>query len=457
MLLSFSFPSVTPLNTEKKKSQLAQDPNEIDIQDEDENENENEKNLHNVTASKDTNRLSGEDINCFFDYGIGSLFLHPMISSYFPEISQDTASEIFVTSNDVLALLASAARQDLRNATVDELQLYLCEEFYVFSLIEVGIILSSNLKLEMVMINHVYAARMRVLTEIQKKQLDELNRQERQLKESYQSDRKKTNSSIETGTGSNSNFKLTVEQQSDIRSITPKLNLPSRPNVALFLSQCTILLSDNPHSPSFSKVLESVEKVCKQNHYSNHSSNSKDQSVSKGNNKKGRKRKNTNETTFETDQLGSGLELGQKGESVMEEGISEDQFKVTQQLKEIAAEYIMLHLGGTKYRAKRFSIVNNSTDNDGGAVCQDDNNEAEASNEAILISSCNRNPEARSEAFCQQDSNDSTTNQKDSNLTTESVGDTVHDDTNHNVKENHDVMTSAINTSSAISVVAVTG
>lgn len=298
---------------------------------------------------------------CFLDYGIGPLHQHPTVKLYFPDIASRSL-DYLITSEDVLTHLAQSEIIDLKSSTTAELEFFLCKEFEVHNLQDIGIIITGNLKLEMVMISHVHAARMRVLTEIQKKQLDDFARQERHIIDSYppsgHGSRKKTGQ-YRTSIGGTSTIE-TMEKEITLRSkidtiCAPKLTASSNTRVASFVDQCATFLSDSPYSPSYAKVLEAVDKVSR-----DRGKNSNNQVDLDKRMKKKRKRRKTEAKSCSNDDVTDWLDVsdptvGLEIELKAESRTDNSDFQSTKLLLEVVADYVMLFLGGEKYRAKRFS------------------------------------------------------------------------------------------------------
>ena len=155
-------------------------------------------------------------VSSFTDFGLGPLYLHTLVSLYFPVqqylqtisntdgnntttttttngSNSSSSSEVldhFVTARDVLSCLASAetlplslttANSDSLSSSAAVVESYLCEQYEVTSLLEVGIVLSGDMMLEMLMLSHVQAARLKLLAEIQKQQLNDFAQHEKDI------------------------------------------------------------------------------------------------------------------------------------------------------------------------------------------------------------------------------------------------------------------------------------
>lgn len=356
-LLSFSIPSIASLQIQNRKvlnerEQLqVQDPNEIDIDDQE-----------NVTFSIDSNNLDNCDgkplvYSSFLDFGLGPLYSHPVVCLYFPGISSDITTEPFISSAAILNCLASSDT-NLRYASTDEMEVSLCAEFGVKHLLDLGIILGGNLKMEMLMISHVHAARMKLLTEIQKKLLNDYACQEKNIRESYpssgqRSDRKSI-ARNNAASGCNEVGSDEINTQNVPSSgIIPKLSVPVRPNIISFMTQCEMQLADSSYSPSFSKAFDAVDKICKEG--INRIRKLERKNDTKSSKKRARRTIETIYTDFEEASSYSNVEVVEiDDEATTGAGCVSMPLATLDLLKEVAAEYLMLHIGGEKYRAKRF-------------------------------------------------------------------------------------------------------
>ena len=192
MLHSFSIPSMRSLQVSKTVDTsmvvtVSTDPNEINLDDD-----------PHLTADPIEPTTTIPAVISFTDFGIGPLYLHALVSLYFPvqqylqTISSSSSSEIFdhfITARDVLSCLAAAETlplsltnsNSLSSSTAVAVESYLCEQYEVTSLLEVGIVLSGDMMLEMLMISHVQAARLKLLAEIQKQQLNDFAQREKDI------------------------------------------------------------------------------------------------------------------------------------------------------------------------------------------------------------------------------------------------------------------------------------
>jgi Domain of unknown function (DUF3883) len=347
VLRSFMIPTVSIfISTQQPKNK---DPNEINVDDPD------------LTHFDDV-KSTPDAISSFNDYGIGPLYLHPSISSYFPELAQDGCTKLFVTSSDVLGCLASS-ESDLSSFSIEDIEFYLCEEFGTSSMLNIGIIITGNLKLEIVMLRHVHAARVRLLTEIQRGLLEEYAIQERKMKGTTPSGTQLTRQRKDSSKGNSLNLSadptnLSVTSSGNQRQTSDSMTNveiticsieSSRQGVSSFVNRCSSLLSGSLYSPSFSKVLDAVERVCREHE--------KDDKIAGNNRKKrSRSRKTPEITEITAWEAQEGVGEGEGGEEE-EDIISREASSLTAtslaSLKEMAAEYVMLHLGGDKYRSKR--------------------------------------------------------------------------------------------------------
>jgi hypothetical protein len=349
VLRSFMIPTVSILisTQQPEKIKQNQDPNEINVDDPDLTHFDDVKSIPDVISS-------------FNDYGIGPLYLHPSISSYFPKLAQDGCTELFVTSSDVLGCLASS-ESDLSSFSIDDMEFCLCEEFGTSSMLNIGIIITGNLKLEIVMLRHVHAARVRLLTEIQRGLLEEYAIQERKIKGTTPSGTQLTRQRKDSSKGNSlnlsaapTNFSITSSDNERQRSdsmtnveITICSIESSRQGVSSFVNRCSSLLSGSLYSPSFRKVLDAVETVCREHET--------DDKIAGNNRKKRPRSRKTPEITEITaweakEGVGEG---GEEQEDIISKEASSLSTTSLASLQEMAAEYVMLHLGGDKYRSKR--------------------------------------------------------------------------------------------------------
>jgi Domain of unknown function (DUF3883) len=350
VLRSFMIPSVSTITSTQlpEQTQQNQDPNEINVDDPE------------VTQCEDLKSTS-DTISSFYDYGIGPLYLHPSVSSYFPELARVGCTEHFVTSSNILGCMASS-ESDLSLFSIEDLESCLCEEFGVSNLLNIGIIITGNLKLEIVMLRHVHAARVKLLTEVQKGLLEEYAIQERKMRETTLSNtqhtrQKKDSSKVSIVPAGPTNLSMSAsgglaESSDCLKSIEITVSSieSTRQGVSSFLTRCSSLMSDSPYSPSFSKVLDAVEKVCREHE--------KDDKIAGNKRKKrprGRKTPELTESSAWEEIEGENEGEGEEQECAPEEAsyIALSSSTGIASLKEIAAEYVMLCLGGDKYRSKR--------------------------------------------------------------------------------------------------------
>ena len=364
-LRSFSIPSMVSLQLQNqkflngKKEHHSPDPNEIDIE-----------NLEG--DSYDAIQCDENQLICttFLDFGLGPLYTHPAVCQYFPEIPSFVATEAFISAAEILHCLASS-ETDFKVVSINEIEKILCKEFGSKNLLSLGIILGGNLKLEMLMISHVHAARMKLLTEIQKKHLYDYACQEKLIRQNYPSsgDRVYRNSS-ERSRSINGNdevgsdeIKLSANQGQIIGKefsceVIPKLLASSRPNVSSLVARCESYFSDSAYSPSFSKALDAVDKFCKESIDISRKAEEINSPKIKSSKKRARRKRDESHSEYEeASSFSISSRQGQYDDtaSLLVDCVNMP-VKTLDLLKEVAAEYLMLHTGGEKYRAKRFLV-----------------------------------------------------------------------------------------------------
>ena len=367
-LRSFSIPSMASLQMQNQKfmngkeESYSHDPNEIDI--------ENMENF--VDDSYKTIQYDENHFTCksFLDFGLGPLYNHPVVCQYFPEITSCIATEAFISAAEILNCLATSDT-DFKDASIIEIEQILCKKLGVKDLLKLGIILGGNLKLEMLMISHVNAARMKLLIEIQKKHIYDYACQERLTHQSYSSsgDRVQRNTSERNRSINGNNevgsdqITMSADQGQKIGKVSsseaiPKLVASSRSNVSSLVTQCELYFSDSAYSPSFSKALDAVDKFCKES--ISRKVEETNSSKIKSNKKRARRKKEESHSEYEEPSSLSELStLTHFNDAASSAAFCANvPLKTLDLLKEVAAEYLMLHIGGEKYRAKRF--VNSS-------------------------------------------------------------------------------------------------
>ena len=372
-LRSFSIPSMASLQMQNqnflngKEESCSHDPNEIDIE-----------NLENFADdSYKSIQYDENHFTCksFSDFGLGPLYNHPVVCQYFPEITSCIATEPFISAAEILNCLATSDT-DFKDASIIEIEQILCKKLGVKDLLKLGIILGGNLKLEMLMISHVNAARMKLLIEIQKKHIYDYACQERLTHQSYSSsgDRVQRNTSERNRSINGNNevgsdqITMSADQGQKIGKVSsseaiPKLVASSRSNVSSLVTQCELYFSDSAYSPSFSKALDAVDKFCKES--ISRKVEETNSSKIKSNKKRARRKKEESHSEYEEPSSLSELStLTHFNDAASSAAFCANvPLKTLDLLKEVAAEYLMLHIGGEKYRAKRF--VNSSCSSTG--------------------------------------------------------------------------------------------
>ena len=338
--------------------QQIKDPHEIDIDD-------LEDSVHVEDGQDKISQECEIGSYSFLDYGIGPLYYHPSVSYYFPQLLQNSTTEYFVTARDILGSLASSLR-NIASDPVDELEIYLCKEFDVNRLSDIGIIITGNLKLEMVMIGHVRAARVRLIVEIQKTYIQQYAGQEKEMRQAYEfaernrRERERERFAVFSEEPSGSFYSDVLPSISTLSSSTTPIGnkskktfvpslITSRGSVTSFVERCSKILNSSPYSPSFQKVLKAVELI------------TESPIVATIQDKRKKKRKHNKEyasaesNTVDYNHLNSEeiIHLLDFTGKNVPRNLPRNDIK---NLQEVAAEYVMLHLGGEKYRIKH--IVN---------------------------------------------------------------------------------------------------
>lgn len=344
VLRSFSLPSLKSLYDQQQSAacnQQIKDPHEIDIDDLEEAANEAIEG--NLSSQEPTIESPS-----FLDYGIGPLYHHPSVSHYFPQLLPNSSTENFVGSTVILRSLATCLK-DISSATVEKLEAFVCKDLEVSKLSDVGIIITGNLKLELTMIGHVHAARVKSIVELSRLYLKHFNDSENEINQAYE---------LTTRNRRQRERELAEEcphvlSQPSSSSILPSNTIPlgdqskrrgvpsvvtTRGAVTSFVARCAAILADSPYSPSFQKALKAVELI----------SQWSGAVPSEGRSKKKRKR---NKEWEPSESYGKRqLDFEEVGDiDWSEKNVPGNDIK---SLQEVAAEYVMLHLGGEKYRVK---------------------------------------------------------------------------------------------------------
>ena len=394
-------------------NQQIKDPHEIDIDD-------LEDSAHVEDGQDYISQERLTDSYSFLDYGIGPLYYHPSVSYYFPQLLQNSTTERFLTAKDILGSLASSLR-NISSDAVDKVESYLCKEFDVNRLADIGIIITGNLKLEMVMIGHVHAARVRLIVEIQKTYIQQYTAQEKEMRQAYEfaerngRERERERFAVFSEEPSESFCSDILSSTSSstsstipISSMSKKLFVPSlktsRGSVTSFVDRCSkILQNSSPYSPSFQKVLKAVEHITE--------SPIIIAAVAPTQDRRKKKRKHNKECSSEesyavdynyvnSEEI---IHLDSTGKNVPRNVPRND----TKNLQEVAAEYVMLHLGGEKYRVKH--IVNECKEDDtvekGEEKEDDEEEEKEHSLEEKNVEVCTLQVEKSEDTSHTEDSN----------------------------------------------------
>lgn len=345
VLRSFSLPTLKSLYDQQQSaacSQQIKDPHEIDIDD-----------LQEAASELIEENLSSQEpaiaSPSFLDYGIGPLYHYPSVSRYFPQLLQNSSTENFVGSTVILRSLASILR-DISCATVEKLEAFVCKDLEVSKLSDIGVIITGNLKLELTMIGHVHAARVKLIVELSRLHLKQFNNSENEMNQAYELAARNRRQREREQAEAYSH----ILSEPFYGSILPSTTLPSgdqskrkgvpsvvttRGAVTSFVDRCSAILADSPYSPSFQKVLKAVELI----------SEGFGAVPSEGKRKK--KRKRNKEWEPSDSNAKRHLDFEEMGDiDCSEKNVPGNNIK---SLQEVAAEYVMLHLGGEKYRAKR--------------------------------------------------------------------------------------------------------
>lgn len=344
VLRSFSLPSLKSLNDQQQSAacnQQIKDPHEIDIDDVEESANE-------AVGENFSSQEPTIESPSFLDYGIGPLYHHPSVSHYFPQLLQNSSTENFVGSTVVLRSLASCLK-DISCATVEKLEAFVCKDLEVSKLSDIGVIVTGNLKLELTMIGHVHAARVKSIVELSRLYLRHFNDSENEMNQAYElttRNRRQRERELaeEYSHVLSEPFSGSIPSSTTIPSgdQCKRKGVPSvvttRGAVTSFVARCAAILADSPYSPSFQKVLKAVEQI----------SDGSGAGPSEGKRKKKRKR---NKEWEPSESYGIRQLDFEEVEDIdwSEKNVPVNDIK---SLQEVAAEYVMLHLGGEKYRVK---------------------------------------------------------------------------------------------------------
>jgi Domain of unknown function (DUF3883) len=344
VLRSFSLPSLKSLYDQQQIAacnQQIKDPHEIDIDDLQEAANEAVR--ENLSAQEPAVAAPS-----FLDYGIGPLYHFPSVSHYFPQLLQNNSTENFVGSTVILRSLASCLK-DISCATVEKLEAFVCKDLEVSKLSDIGVNITGNLKLELTMIGHVHAARVKLIVELNRLYLKRFNDSENETNQAYEltarNRRQREREQVEayshilseplSGSIRPSN---TISSGDHFKRKGVPSVVTTRGAVTSFVDRCSAILADSPYSPSFQKVLKAVELI----------SEGSGAVTSEGKRKKKRKR---NKEWEPSESYGKKQLDFEEVEDIdwSEKNVPGNDIK---SLQEVAAEYVMLHLGGEKYRVK---------------------------------------------------------------------------------------------------------
>ena len=427
MLHSFSLPSMRSLQVSKtvgtpRVVTITTDPNEINLDDD----------PHLMTDPIGSSSTI-PTVSSFTDFGVGPLYLHTLVSLYFPiqqylqaisnadgyssnSSSNSSSNEIFdhfITARDVLSCLASVEtlplsltnnsssnNNSLSSSAAAVVELFLCEQYEVTNLLEVGIVVSGDMKLEMLMLSHVQAARMKLLAEIQKQQLNDFAQREKDIvastttakRKQQQQQQQHSTESTKPATAqkegctllqlavcsrtlvagddrilSSLSLPLTITLSTSTILTTKRLHRSHTVSNTVhtdFVNKCIARLGDGPYSPSFSKVEDVVRQVvtaqCARTHNSgvHHQIDQRDEitmsttsTAGKGQRKKRRTQCSDGDGTTAAEGWDQHMEKGQAAASTV--GCC----RCCPFVVETLTDYVMLHVGSTKYRGKRFNSL----------------------------------------------------------------------------------------------------
>lgn len=396
MLRSFNIP---PMG-----SQSVTDPNELNID----------------TETNPCGLEQNDNISTSFEqFGMGSLVIHPQIQQMFPYLKTTSTR---VTTADVIAQLeefmtsscsgltfnsehASGLGKEKRTLNISNFRSYLCEQYQVTDLTSVGLLIRGSMEAELLMLRHIQARRDYLLVNMQKQLLDNLNSQYGG-NEAY-SDTKKRHKNVATGSRSLPSDAPSISTASVNISVRPSSRLETQGLLERFQKKL-----DSPYAPSFSKTHRLLEELWKQDRGSCRRNNAQHSGeVHSNSNARKRKRK------------------GKEPCNLNSIGVENDDDVLTtleKELLSVVAEYVMLHVGGSKHRAKHLSVESHSApgmDSSAGGEVRGSYNSSDDDSSINSISSGSDNSSSDSDSSDSDssDSSDDNIDQPDSSRTTQAL------------------------------------
>ena len=314
MLKSFDIPNFTVWDT-------SIDPNEVD-----------------------TNTDEVVEKMCFESFGLGPLHRHPYIQKLFPMVGNTSVQKAStrLSTADIMERLEefmsppsenssfiddNSREGDVARIDIPSFHEYLCHHYKVISLDKLGVIIKGTLKGELLMIRHVIAHRRKLHLQMQRQYIE--------------------NMVAEYNGNDYSTVNVAEKVPKHHRGTTPSAHSgkvaihPSNNNQTISLMNRFEEKLDSPHSPTFQKTCMILEQM-----WIDEKSNMTDIPNTRPAMKK-RKREKNHRVWCEN--AASHLAVnGTKNELTVFE----------REILNSSAEYLMLQLGGSKYRNKRLFIDN---------------------------------------------------------------------------------------------------
>jgi hypothetical protein len=341
LLQSFCYPEYNikhniNLTSSQSSSSFEKDPNEIDLD------------IDEIGDDCNNNNNINNRLKTLYDYGLPPICQHPRVMQMFSLHHFHNDSNCFrgnscsglqcyssccmcynnssiLSSSDICNYLIEFLRSkdDLKIETINQhnysvdciqqtelplpfnivqFEQYLCESIEINLLGDVGIVIKGDLKLELLMAQHVLTARKKVIIDIQKNELENINKDWFNYNEEVKL-KKNNNSLTQYQENSHDNLEMLLKK-SDV-----KFKPSSHEDVNIFVDSCSKLLckdSSSCSSSSFTKVLKVVQKKLE-----------------------------TLSSTYSS---------------------NEEKLKIKLQLVEVVAEYVTLRIGSSKFRKNRLEL-----------------------------------------------------------------------------------------------------
>ena len=305
----------------------------------------------------------------FEEFGIGPLYLHPLVQQMFPRMNFDgisssrcrkvSTADIITRQNEFQSSCSStgfnSGREDRdrgrEKVRVDltRFQAFVCQYYEVSHVSAVGVLLRGTLEAELLMLRHVSAQREQLLLGLQKEYFEG-------MQEQY---------------GSSSTSQLSSQQEKPIPpTLQPAIAMASakldicpatRTETVNLLARFSKQL-DCPYAPSFGKSYTVLETLWAQD--KRHALQKQEATASHG---------SSNGSSSGHSQPKKRRRQGTTDTAITSSAVTYSQLSVLEkEMLSATTEYVMLHVGGSKYKNRQLCIKPSTGAVSGGEVTAED-------------------------------------------------------------------------------------